>query len=197
MTPEYAGRLCDDLDKRLRGSELNLEGLADMLRVVLRDEAWRERKIRTGEIVKLERFAEFVTRPPLEGLGEKADRIKKLLRDDLEALAAFETAMVGKVGAPMGNHNAAHKTTRDNITVCPASCEDGERGTSRSYTLRRLSQQHPEIFQQVTAGELTTNQAAIKAGFRKSPTTLDLLQRAWRKAVEAERQAFLSWIHDA
>jgi len=47
----------------------------------------------------------------------------------------------------------------DNVTI--------SRGNTLSYTLDRLSRNHPELYQRVIAGELSSNAAAIKAGFRK------------------------------
>jgi hypothetical protein len=43
-------------------------------------------------------------------------------------------------------------------------------GTSLSYTLRRLKQDHPELYQRVVAGDLSANAAAREAGIRR-PTT--------------------------
>jgi hypothetical protein len=186
MTPEYAGRLCDDLDKCLRGSETNLEGLADMIRVVLREEAWRERRIRTGAVVQHPRFVDFLTTAPLEGLGEDPKRVKQLLRDDLEALAAFEAAIVEKPGRPTMSQKG--EINSNNVT------NKVERGNSRAYTLRRLAKNHPALFTQVTAGELTANEAAMQAGFRKAVTPLQQLSRAWTRASREERDAFLAWI---
>ncbi len=181
MNPIYAGRLCDDLNKCLRGSESNLTGLAQMLTVVLRDEAWRERRIRTGQIVTHSRFIDFIATPPLEGLGEDPDRIKKLLRDDLAALAAFEIAIVGE------KHKRRPASDGDNITIKP------ERGTGRAYTLRRLSKDNPDLFAEVTAGKLSANKAAIRAGYRKEPTAIQQLQHWWKKATTKDRATFLQW----
>lgn len=187
MNPIYAGRLCDDLTRSLRGSEVNLSGLANNLTVVLREEAWRERRIRTGQIVTHQRFIDFITTPPLEGLGEDPDRIKKLLRDDLAALAAFETAISGEHGGDRKSEQA-RQIKPDNIRLDP------EYGTDRAYTLRRLAKHHPKLFEQVTAGELSAHKAAIVAGFRKPPTILALLQRLWEKASPEDRQTFLRWV---
>ncbi len=43
----------------------------------------------------------------------------------------------------------------------------------------------------VIDGELSANAAAIQAGIRKRATPLDTLLKAWGKATEAERAAFL------
>lgn len=56
-----------------------------------------------------------------------------------ESLDLLDRAMVGKPGAPIGNHNAA-QTKDDNITVCT---EHATGGTSATYALRRLRKQRP------------------------------------------------------
>ena len=44
-----------------------------------------------------------------------------------------------------------------------------ETGTSRAYNLNRLKREAPELFEEVKAGNMSANAAAIKAGFRKKP----------------------------
>jgi hypothetical protein len=48
-----------------------------------------------------------------------------------------------------------------------------KRGNSRAYTLDRLARERPDLFEQVKAGKLSANAAAIEAGFRKRPTSLE------------------------
>src|SRR5438445_743948 len=69
MTPQLAGEMCDRLDRALRGSETNLSALSNMIVVVIRDELWKERAIRTGEVVRCESFLEMLTAEPLRGFG--------------------------------------------------------------------------------------------------------------------------------
>ena len=176
MTPEIAGQYCDDLDKRLRGSEVNLTGLADMIVVVLRDEAWRRRRIRTGEIVECASFLEFLTAPPLKGCGEDVTKVEKLLKDDAEALRMFREATT----RPRGGR----RVNGDIRTIEP------ERGTTRAYTLDRLHRTDPALYQRVVKGELSANAAAIQAGLRKHKTALDQLHHWWTKATATERRAF-------
>jgi hypothetical protein len=73
---------------------------------------------------------------------------------DVEALAMWRAAMTGKPGA---HHNIMRS----------------KQGTSRAYTLDRLARERPDLFEQVRAGELSANAAAIEAGFRKRPTPLE------------------------
>jgi hypothetical protein len=55
-----------------------------------------------------------------------------------------------------------------------------------------LAQRRPDLADKVRSGELKLHKALVEAGIRKQPTPLDLLRRAWGKASEEERRAFLS-----
>lgn len=183
IAPDVAGEWCDDLDKALRGSEMNLAGVAHRIVAVIREEAWRERRIRTGEVVRCSSFLELITAPPLKGYGEDVKRVESLIRDDPEALRMFRQATV----APKGVNRSKDG---DNITIPP----DPERGTSKSYTLSRLHRDRPDLYERVVAGELTANSAALEAGYRKKLTPLDGLLKSWKKATEEERLLFLASI---
>jgi hypothetical protein len=71
-----------------------------------------------------------------------------------------------------------------------------EGGTSRTYALRRLAKDCPELHAQCLAGELTAHAAMVQAGFRTRPpsrkrTPLDYLHRYWRQVSAEERLRFL------
>ena len=176
MTPEFAGQLCDELDRGLRGSEVNLTTVANTIVVVLRDKAWQRRRVRTGEIVECESFAELLTAPPLKGFGEDPKKVEALLKDDAEALRMFREA----VTPPQGKHHL------NNIKM--------KGGTARAYTLSRLHKKNPKLYARVVAGELSAHAAAIEAGIRKRRTALEQLCHWWTKADDEARQAFRSFI---
>lgn len=175
-----ASHLVDELSAALREGELGLKTVPGLMRAVLREGAWRERQIRTGKVVKFERFVEFITGPPLAGLGERPEMIKRLLHEDPETLAMFEGAMVA------GNQGRRNDLVGDSNQV--AAVKNG-----KGYQLRRLEKSSPELFAEVVAGTLTANQAAIKAGFRKVKGPLDQLKAWWEKASFEERKDFIAF----
>lgn len=64
---------------------------------------------------------------------------------------------------------------RDNITTDRGTgVETEERGTTASYTRSRLARDRPDLHQQVVVGKLTSNAAAIQAGFRKPTATVPI-----------------------
>jgi len=177
-----AGQIVDELDGALRRGETSLQNIPGLMALVLREELWRERRIRTGEIVKHERFVDFLTVAPLEGLGEDPALIKRLLSDHPATLAAFEAACTGK----HGTNQYTKKEDSSNPTIMKV-----DRG--KAYTLRRLKRQHPVLFRKVTSGELTANQAAIQAGFRKKLTRLEQVKHLFSLLSLDERIAFVTW----
>lgn len=179
MTPVRAGEICDRLDKSLRGSEFNLSAVANTIVLVIREEAWRARVVRTGEVVECESFLEMLTAPPLRGFGEDPERVEALLQDDAEALRMFREAITAPHGG--NRRDRPHKT--DIVRV-------EHHGSSRAYTLTRLHAQHPALYERVVAGELSAHAAAIQAGLRRQRTPLEQLRHWWRRASAAERDAF-------
>jgi len=67
----------------------------------------------------------------------------------------------------------------------------GQGGNSRDYTLARLKRDRPDLAEMVIGGAMSANAAAIEAGFRRRDTPVDTLRRAWGKASDDERAAFL------
>ena len=141
-------------------------------------------------------FREFIEAPPLRGLGEKLEDIERLIADDAESLVRLRELVV----APKHLHKSRNNDA-DNVSIIPdlfAAPEPAKKkadaGNSRAYTLTRLKKERPDLFDRVIAKELTANRAAIEAGWRKVPSALETLQRAWKKASSEEQRQFLEWI---
>jgi hypothetical protein len=179
MTEQLAGEVCEQLNTSLRGSELNLSVVANTMVVVLRDQAWRRRVVRTGEIVECDSFLELLTAPPLKGFGEDPKRVETLLRDDAEALQMFRAATT----APHGGDRTKSKS--DIVTLAP------KRGNARAYALDRLKRKAPDLYKRVVAQELSAHAAAKAAGLIREKSPLEHLRHWWRKATADERRDFL------
>jgi len=86
--------------------------------------------------------------------------------DAVVIMAETKANALREQGPPKGSRNAAKdKIKVDNINVN----SEPKGGTGKAYTLRRLARDHPELLEAVKAGNLTANEAAIEAGFRKPP----------------------------
>ena len=95
---------------------------------------------------------------------------------DTHIKAAKQAVEVARARAAMDNELPGHGGARtaskdaeqgDNITL-----KEGERGTSKTYTLRKLARDRPDLLDRVETGELSANAAAIEAGFRKKTMTV-------------------------
>jgi hypothetical protein len=73
------GGLVDALSSALDSGGHGLSNVPVLLKRLLAEEGWREFETVRGEVVRHERFEEFVAAPPLKGLGvgdqsDQADR---------------------------------------------------------------------------------------------------------------------------
>lgn len=144
-------------------------------------------------------FREFVEAPPLRGLGEKLSDIERLIADDAESLVRLRELIVAGKGNPTGKNQYGNT---DNISIstdffAPAvpAKKKADAGTSRAYTLTRLKNERPDLFEKVCAKELTANRAAIEAGWRKTETVMETVKRLFPKLTLEEKAEFWRWAH--
>jgi hypothetical protein len=175
------GQLCDSVMSAIHHGLGNLETIPALLRRIIENRAWECRQVKMRGVVQLANLRELITKEPMEGWGENPERIESLIRDDAEVLVLWREAMKA-TNHDRGNQHTGGKD--DN--VIPAN-----QGNSRSYTVSRLQREAPELFAQVVAGTLSANAAAIQAGFRKKPTALEMLLKAWKVATDDDRRLFL------
>jgi hypothetical protein len=163
----------DGVVSSLRSSVVNggsgLSHVPDLLKRVIRENRWQEREVeRTGEIARFERFMDFVSRPPLDGLGADLETLHRLCDHDPEALDLLDRVTQNPVGHP--------------AVAIPNNVKNSEpvEGNGRQYAVRRLRSRRPDLHAQVLAGELSPHAAMVEAGFR--PKTISV-------PVEPERAA--------
>jgi hypothetical protein len=164
--PQLVGRdhVVQSLSQALSYGETGLSTVPKLIKRCLREECWRDRVLeRTGERVKFDRFEEFVRTPPLEGLGADVDLVKRIVKDDKEALDLLDQAMQTKPGRPA----KAEEETLDNVQGFPS-------GNSESAALRRLRKDRPDLLARVIEGEVSAHAAMVAAGFRPKTITIRL-----------------------
>lgn len=150
-TPEANNVLVESLGSSLRRGGSSLESVPGLLKQVLREESWREFVTRRDELVRHERFVDFVSAEPLRGLGASVGLIKRIVSDDAEANDLLDQALKNPTGRPHID---------DNVHKRPS-------GNSSSSALRRLRKDAPELHTEVLEGRLTAHAAMLQAGFRK------------------------------
>jgi hypothetical protein len=129
-------------------------------------------------------WEDFCTTKQPHGLGYSLAHISGIIaeRKTVEALAAKAEETPGN---PVGTNQ--HTTGDDNVIPTKAQ------GNSATYLSRRIARDRPDILQRMKDGEFpSVRAAAIEAGIVKVPTALDLLKRAWAKATDQERAAFVT-----
>lgn len=173
-------QLCDSTSECLRRGVGRLATFPEGLKKIILGRAWKQRQLKNGEIVELKSLSELVTSKPMIGWGEDPKTIEAVIKDNAEVLQLFRKAMLGPEGGD---------TTGDNITSA-----ERVTGTSKAYTVDRLKREAPELYDAVCRKELSANAAAIKAGFRKKPTTVEVIRKAWLKLTESERDELLKWM---
>ena len=166
----------------LRGGLLGLESLPRMIRKILQRGYWRERMLDDGTMVRNASFKDYITNPPLEGLGADPVMIKRLLWQQPRTLAMFERAMVGKQGV----HRPRRKPTGEPNNVSPI-----QHGNSQAYTLRRLQRTRPDLLLKVEKGELSAHAAAKEAGFRKTLTPTQQILKLLPKVNDLQWQVVM------
>ena len=159
-----------------------LANVPNLIKRIILEKMWRERRIRTGEVVKLRSLRELIVEKPLKGWGEDPDKIQKLISDDADALTLWRKEMTPPVGT-----NQYTDEGHNNIMT-------QHQGTSRAYTLSRLKIEEPKLFEEVKAGRMSANAAAIKAGFRKKLTVCEQIEKLFKKATPSEQKKITDWI---
>ena len=159
--------LVEDLGGALRSGQHGLATVPGLLKRVLREESWREFTTQRGEYVRHERFADFVTTPPLKGIGASMDLLRRIVADDTEALDLLDQALQNPPGG-----SSKIVLTVDNINNENDLGALRRTGTSKDYALRKLRKDAPELHAEVLAGRLSAHAAMVKAGFRPPTFTI-------------------------
>jgi hypothetical protein len=148
-----------------------LNSFPGLLKRVIEERVW-EHRIYHGREYRLPNLRALITEKPMAGWGEDPKKIEALIKDDPEVLPMFREAM-----KEQGERNDLH----DNVM------EVATQGNSKAYTLTRLQKDNPEIYEEVKAGKLTANAGAIKAGWRKTPTPMEIIRKQIPKLTQEER----------
>jgi hypothetical protein len=132
--------LIDSLSSAVRHGGSALADAPVLLRRVLEHGAWREFVTQRGDHVRHSRFSDFVTTPPLKGLGVDITLVERIVgTDDPDLLVMLKQADSGRVGRPPKDETPSES--------------EGIYGDSSAYLAQRLQQQHPEQYAAVKAGD--------------------------------------------
>lgn len=159
---KHRASVIDSLGSSLRRGGASLETVPGLLKRVLQEEAWREFETSRGDVVRHERFADFVTTPPLKGLGASMELIDRVVgTDDPDLLRLLREAKKGKPGRP---RKGEEKADESSMFSRDRDAEDAE----------RLARDAPDEYKAVKRGEKTIHAAAVAAGIRKRRISIRL-----------------------
>jgi hypothetical protein len=144
-----------------------------MLKKVIEERVW-EHRVYHGREYRLPNLRALITEKPMAGWGEDPKKIEALIKDDPEVLPMFREAM---------KHQGERGNFVDNVNEVIGRPD----GNTRAYTLTRLQKDNPEIYEEVKAGKLTANAGAIKAGWRKTATPMEIIRKQIPKLTQEER----------
>ncbi len=169
------GDIIQSLQRELIHGGHTLKAIPETISVIAEKDLWRERiEPQTGGVVTFESFEEFVTAPPLEGLGSSVRQLKHLCQDDPTALDALDQATVGEQGKHKPHVNNVNKSKRESSV-----------GNANTYALRKLRKDRKDLHERVLAGEISPHAAMVEAGFRQKTLTIPQdLESAARRLVK-------------
>lgn len=180
------GHICDMFAQALQRGEGGMTSALGLLKRILTEKMWKRRVVEllNDQVVEFARFEDFITSDYPHGMGEDLKVVTRLLKSDTDkTLDSFDEV----TGNPVGTNQHV-----DNVNT-----QGRPMGNARQYALRKLRKDAPEIHQEVIDGDLSCHAGMIKAGFRRKPTSLELLKRAWQTATTEEREMFLDWTKEA
>jgi hypothetical protein len=172
----------DELNNMLHRAEFSSSSARTWCDAIRENDAWKV--LEDSQRRPFKSYEAFCTHRKPQGLGRQPADIDRIIaeRKEREVQIAREHPLPERGEVGRGRNRV------DNIN----SKTNG--GTGRSYTLRRLARDRPDLLDKVEKRKLSANAAAVEAGFRKRPTPFDKLRSAWKQADEGMRQKFLSWI---
>ncbi len=162
-----------------------LHGVPALLKRILKEEMWRDFVVaETGQVQRYDRFVDFISTPPLEGLGTDLKTVTKLCEDDPEALELLTNETVNEWGGDRKSETARIKVSIRNLD---GGGTNKPVGTTRRYSLRKLAADAPMLHTRVLAGELSPHAAMVEAGFRDRTISIPVDAE---KAARAIRRHF-------
>lgn len=153
----------ESLQTATHSADFGLDNLPALLVKVINEDRWQTRWSRSlKREVTFPSFAAFATERTPAGLGTSIDMLKRMCRDNPEAVDAIDRALKGRQG----------QRTDLLYNIQEVSKQEAPTGTSTEAALRRLRDQEPSLHARVIAGEISPHAAMVEAGFRKKSITI-------------------------
>jgi hypothetical protein len=171
----YSGQIVDSLRHSLRDGKHGLSLVPMLVKRIIQEDMWRDFVVeRTKERVTYDRFIDFVTTKPLEGLGADLKLLRRICADHKDVLDLIDGEVKGEHGGDRGNQYTGGKGV---IHPLATRVNHSKRDRSTKH-LRRLCKDFPSLHKQVLDGNLTVTEAANKAGFYPKRASISFISAA-------------------
>jgi hypothetical protein len=141
-----------------------MDSVPGLLRRIITEDMWQERIVpESGEVITFERFEDFVTTDPLDGLGTTMDVVKALCKKQEDVLALLR-GLVPEEGKHGTNQHSG-------LSIASPSAKGG---TTVEYTIARLKRDNPPLAEKVIQGTITAAEARRQAGWEKEKIAIRL-----------------------
>ena len=171
------GQLCQSAIESMYMGSGGLDSFPGSLKRIIEERGWERREWVTtdgrpkGRTIELKSLRELITEKPIKGWGEDPKKIEALIKDDPECLALYREAM-------------KEQGKRTDLLTSESERSKVSGTENKAYTCERLKREAPELFEEVKAGRMSANAAAIQAGIRKKATPEDVCLKAFAKVED-------------
>ncbi len=144
--------------------ERSLSSIPKLVKKIISERMWEDFYIdRTKQHVNPKSFMEFVAAQPMEGLGIDLELLKRICRDDEDAMKLIHKVTIGSHGGDRKSENI-----KKNIVLLDKPPE----GNTRQKALRQLRKSRPDLHALVLDKKLSPHAAMVKAGYRAKSMTV-------------------------
>ena len=141
------------LSQDIADGDAALGSVPGLLRRVINENMWQERVLpENSQLVTFQHFTDFVTAPPLEGLGTTREVIEALCKQDDAILQQMRQLFEEDI--PTANRNGTNRYTSSPDTSGLETDNKGY-GNSREYRLARLKRDAPDLAELVINDEIS------------------------------------------
>jgi len=176
IAAKQAAYLHQSMTKALKFGDM-LRQFPEMVETCIGQETWKMMYCRDkGRCFESAR--EYFLHNEPDGVGLTELRGFELLREHKKTLGIWREAM---------KHQGERTDLHYNVMEVGDATKK-QQGNSRAYTLVRLADESPGLYEAVCRGEMSANRAAIEAGFRKPPKPFDQIKKLLTKLTDAERR---------
>lgn len=166
----FPDTLVQALSHAVSSGESSFDSAPGLLRQILEGQLWRSRVIKlTHERAEFDQFSDFISSPPLEGLGTNEQVLRALVAHDPDVSKLLDQTIKGLRPA-LAEYGTNQYTRGGNIITSSPK----RRGSDPDYILDRCKRDYPDLAYRMMYEGLSANRAAIEAGINPPKISVNL-----------------------